>query len=194
MSGEGWINLIENYSVYIGAISATTIVGVFAFKKGIKPMIRAFKTYTELCRKVDTIFEEMIPNGGTSIKDKIDRVDKVVSLVQQIQQAMAADTKAVLFRTDSDGNCVWVNRTYTRTVGRALSEVLGHGWQNGIAPEDRESVVTEWYKSVEENREYSQDFNFETPDGTKTAVRCRSYKLVDAKGELIGYWGNCRIL
>jgi len=194
MSREWWIIVIQNYSIYIGALSATIGVGIFIFKKGIKPLLETIKTYNELCRKVNTIFEEMTPNGGLSVKDKVDRMDKGLSLVQQIQEAMAADTKAALFRTDSSGDCVWVNRTYTKTVGRNISEVLGHGWINGIAQDERDSVVTEWYKSVDENREFSMEFNFETPEGKQTKSKCRSYKMVDCRGEVIGYFGHCDIL
>lgn len=194
MSGEWIASVLNSYATYIGILSATIMVGLFTWKKGIKPVLAALKQYHTLCDKVDTIFDEMTPNGGTSIKDRIERMDTGLSLVQEIQQAMAADTKAVLFRTDANGDCVWVNRTYTRTVGRDLSEILGHGWQNTIAQDDRERVVTEWYNAVEENREFILDYSFETPEGEKTLVRGRGYKLVDSKGDLLGYWGNCQIL
>lgn len=194
MSGEWIAAVLDSYATYIGILSATIMVGLFTWKRGIKPVLAALEQYHTLCDKVDTIFDEMTPNGGTSIKDRIERMDTGLSLVQEIQQAMAADTEAVLFRTDPNGDCVWVNRTYTRTVGRDLSEILGHGWQNAIAQVDRERVVTEWYKAVEENREFILDYNFETPEGEKTLVRGRGYKLVDSKGDLLGYWGNCQIL
>ena len=194
MSEDFWSNLVQDYALY--AAGASTIVTglIVIYKKAVKPMVKAITSYYKTIEKIDRIFEELTPNGGSSVKDKIDRMDSGLALVQQVQQAMAADTKAALFRTDSEGNCVWVNRTYTRTVGMNMSEILGHGWQNGISQDDRDDVVTEWYKSVEENREFSMNFNFETPDGIKTLCKCRSYKLVDSRGELIGYWGHCQIL
>jgi PAS domain S-box-containing protein len=189
-----WTGLIQEYATITTTISVSIAGIIFVYKKGIKPVLEAIKAYNKTVEKIDRIFEEITPNGGTSIKDKIDYIDYNVTLVQQIQQAMAADTKVAQFRTDSEGNCVWVNRTYRRTVDRDMSEILGHGWQNTIAQDERDEVVTEWYKSVEEEREFSMNFHFETPTGEKILCRCRSYKLVNRKGDVLGYLGYCNIL
>ena len=194
MSEGSWVDILRDYSLYATGASAALGLIIFLYRKAVKPMFVALQTYYQAIEKIDKIFDEITPNGGTSMKDKIDKIDDNLHLWQEIQLAMAADTKAALFRTDSEGNCVWVNRTYTKIVGRSFSEILGHGWQNVISQEDREKVVAEWYKSVEENREFSMDYNFETPDGEKTLVKGRGYKLVNSKGDLLGYWGNCTIL
>ena len=194
MSTDIGMALLNDYSVYIGAVSATIAVSVFTWKKGIKPAMQALKQYDRLCERVDTIFEEITPNGGKSMKDTQDRMARDIALDGQIQQSMAADTKAALFRTDSEGKCVWVNRTYTRTVGRDAKEIMGHGWVNAIAADERDAVVAEWYKSVEEDREFSMEFNFETPTGDKTKAKVRSYKMVDSKGDVLGYFGNCTLV
>lgn len=187
-------SLIQDYAIYVAGISAIISGIIVIYKKAIKPMVKAVTSYYRTIEKIDKIFEEVTPNGGTSIKDKIDKMDHSLALIQQVQDAMAADTTAALFRTDSEGNCVWVNRTYTRTAGRDVSELMGHGWQNAVAQEDRDHIVEEWYTSVKENREFSLEFNFETPTGHKTRAKVRSYKLVDSKGEILGYFGNCQLL
>jgi len=186
--------LIQDYALY--AVAVSTIVGglITVYKKGVKPVLKHFTEWYAMQEKINTIFDEITPNGGTSIKDKVDQTYKGLHLLGQIQDAMAADTKAALFRTDPEGNCVWVNRTYTRTVGRDVSELLGHGWQNAIATEDREHVVAEWYRAVEENRDFVVDYRFETPDGKIISCKCRGYKMVCPTGELLGYHGNCEIL
>lgn len=191
MFGEGWIYIVKDYAVYIVAISTALAV---IYRKGLLPMIKAFKTYGRLCEKVDLIFEELTPNNGKSVKDSIDRMDKGLSLVIGTQKAMLADDPAALFITDSEGNCIWINRTYSRVVGRDSSEILGHGWQNTIAQEDRESVTDAWYTAVEENREFFMNFKFETPDGKKIPARVRSYIIPDSKGEILGFYGHIQIL
>jgi PAS domain S-box-containing protein len=193
MSTNIGMALFNDYSVYVGTISATIGISVFIWKKGIKPAMQALKRYNQLCERVDTIFEEITPNGGKSMKDTQDRMADDIALYGQIQQSMAADTKAALFRTDSEGDCVWVNRTYARTVGRDAKEIMGHGWINAISLDERDAVVAEWYKSVEEDREFHMNFSFETPTGIKTQAKVRSYKMVDSKGDTLGYFGNCTL-
>jgi PAS domain S-box-containing protein len=183
--------IVLEYAAYIAALGAGVSATILIYTKVIKPVVIHFSQWYEMLDKVDKIFEEVTPNGGSSIKDKINHIDTGVQITQQVQQAMAADSKAALFRTDAEGNVVWVNRTYTRIVARDISECLGHGWHNVIAPEERDKVVAEWYKAVEESREFYLDVNLITPTGEKTLVRVRSYKLVNAEGDIIGYWGNC---
>lgn len=200
--------LIHNYSTLLAIIGATATGIVFIFKKWIIPMFKAIRRYNELCVKIQKIFEEITPNHGKSIKDTIDRVEQKIGHLEttldeiryvhlrklsERQRALLADEKAALFETDSEGNCVWVNRTYARVAGRTPTELYGHGWQNAISREEREYVQDAWYKSVQEDRELVLDFNFETPDGIKTPATVRSYKLVGDKGEVIGYFGKIEI-
>jgi len=147
-----------------------------------------------LSGQVAFLVSEMHPNNGASMRDSLNRIEADVSLANERQRARMLDTPEMIFETDCKGDCVWVNRTYTRAVERALPELLGRGWVNGIAVEDRDAVVSEWYKSVEENREFEMNFNFQTPDGEVFPVTCRSYRMRSSNGKIIGYLGHCEKL
>ena len=194
MSEGFWTDVIQNYGLYV-AIITSIISGIIVFhKKCAMPLIRNFRIYDETIIKINKIYNELTPNGGTSIKDKINNIDKKVDIIKQVQHVMVADHRNMLFRTDPKGDCVWVNRTYTKTVGKTLFEVLGHGWQNVIAKEYREKVSREWYLAVEEKREFLMETKFINSAGLEIPTRVRSYKMVNSKGEVIGFWGNCEIL
>jgi PAS domain S-box-containing protein len=180
--------------MYATALSATIAVSVLLYRKGIKPMVAFLRNYTSTVYKINAIFEEITPNGGTSIKDKIDRIDRQVTLVNERQKASSADFPDALFETDPEGNCYWINRTYARMVKRLPSELMGRGWQNAIAQEDREEVVEAWYSAAKDDREFVMDFKFETPDGELIPAKVRSYKMTDSKGETIGFYGNIQKL
>jgi PAS domain S-box-containing protein len=185
-----WSSLIQDYAAYVTAASASLGAIIYIYKKGIKPMLQAVKSYYETVEKIDKIFEELTPNGGTSIKDKIDKIDAGLNLVSERQRAREIDDPVARFETDPVGNCTWINRTYSSLVQRTPSELMGHGWQNAISQLDREHVVTDWYKSVEEKREFTMDFNFETPNGALIECKVRSYKMTDPGGNIIGYYGT----
>lgn len=154
---------------------------------------------TKMSEDITFIVSELRLNGGTSVKDAINRneatllrIEANLSLANERQRARMLDTPEMIFETDVNGDCVWVNRTYTRTVQRAMPELLGKGWVNGIASDEREGVVSEWYKSVEEDREFEMDFSFQTPDGIMIPITCRSYRMRDqSTGRIIGYLGHC---
>ncbi len=154
---------------------------------------------TQMSKDITFIVAELKLNGGTSVKDAINRnevtllrIEANLSLANERQRARMLDTPEMIFETDVNGNYVWVNRTYTRTVQRAMPELLGKGWVNGIEADQREGVVDEWYKSVEEDREFEMNFSFQTPNGIVIPVTCQSYRMRDQRtGEIIGYLGHC---
>ena len=190
MSNGIWNDLIQNYVAIVTASSGALAVLIFIYKKGVQPVLKAIKEYNSLIGKVDAIFEEIKPNGGKSIKDTVNKIDAKLTLVSERQRAMAADDTAARFETDPHGNCIWVNRTYTRLVQRNPSELMGKGWQNAIAQQDRDDVVNKWYKAAEDNIEFIMDFNFATPNGTLLPCKIRSYKMTDSGGNTIGFSGS----
>jgi len=157
-------------------------------------MIKLVRKWNQTVEKIDKIFTEVTPNNGSSIKDIINSIDKKLVEFSEMQKAVLADDDKALFKTDVDGNCNWVNRTYSRTVERMPSELMDHGWQNAIAQEDREYVVKSWYNAVKERREFTASFTFETPGGRRIPAVVRSYKMTNSRGEVIGYLGSISIL
>lgn len=191
MSGaEIGSSLIENYAVYIASISAI-ISGIYLiYRKVVKPVFEYVKEWRKTAIQVEKIFEELTPNGGTSVKDKIDKIDTSLTYVSERLRAYLADVSEAHFETDAQGNYIRVNRTYTRLVGREPSEVLGKGWHNCIYQDDRESVIQAWEDSIDDSRELVIRFRFETPSGEIVPVRGTSYKMISDTGEVIGFLGK----
>jgi len=186
---EAWSLFVENYAFYATAISVSIGLFTLLYKKGIKPMWEAITKYSEAVDKIDIIFEELTPNGGKSMKDSLGRIEREVALSRERFRALNAETEDAMFETDIKGNCTWVNRTYCKLVQRTPSELMGHGWVNAICQKTREEVVTAWYKSVDEDREFSGKLDFQTPDGNCIPVKCTSYKMTSCMGDRLGYLG-----
>ena len=186
-----WVN---NLPMYITAVTAGLGASVFLWKKVIRPTYIVVRTHMNTVHKIDFIFEELKPNGGASIRDAINRIEEGLNAARGMQRALLADHEDALFETDVNGNCIWMNRTYSRLVERTPAELIGHGWQNAIAQEDRKGLVEEWYAAVLEDREFVRDFSFETPSGRKIPVKVRSYKIPNADGVSMGYLGYVKVL
>jgi PAS domain S-box-containing protein len=186
-------SLIQDYAIYAASIS--TILGalLLIYKKVVKPVYKHFTEWYDMIEKIDKIFIELTPNGGTSTKDKIIRIDTNLTLVGERLRAYLTDTEIAHFETDMNGYCTSVNRTYTRLVERESSEILGHGWHNCVYQKDRDYVIKAWERAVLENRELSISFRFETPSGKLIPIRASSYKMTDSKGETIGYLGKIKL-
>jgi len=108
-------------------------------------------------RKLDVVFKELIPNHGSSIKDKINKLEQSVAhnneLTEKIfnrQRWLMERQDLPIFESDLNGRYVWVNEKYASLFGKSASHFLGHGWKNTIHPEDRERVEEGWAQSVKD--------------------------------------------
>lgn len=64
------------------------------------------------------------------------------------------------FETDAEGANTYVNLTYARWLGVGKVELMGWGWINFVAPEDRIRVRQEWDACRREHRKYNIRFKF----------------------------------
>lgn len=138
---------------------------------------------------LDHIVTELRPNGGSSIRDSLNRIELRQVLQEQRQKAILTDMSVGVFETDTGGNVIWVNRKYLRMTGRAPSEVNGTGWVNTIAERDRERVMAEWQTAIAEEREFESEYLIITPDNDRAKVAVRTYKMVGQHSEALGFMG-----
>jgi PAS domain S-box-containing protein len=95
-----------------------------------------------------------------------------------------------VFQTDPTGKCLYTNANWQKIAGLTLEESLGEGWARAIHPDDRQRVIDEWQLCVQENREFSQEFRFLTPQGKVHWVRGHAAAIYSATGEVVGYVGT----
>lgn len=187
------------------------LLGIFKFfqwmHRNVSPKIRhAFKRYVDVCDLEDSLaaiqgandellvglrqlLDEVRPNGGSSLRDAINRIEHRQIRLDERAKAMMHEEDKAMFESDAEGNTVWVNRKYQRLVGRTLEDLKGHGWVNTIHPEDREHVNEEWYRAVEEERTFVSNFRVVDPEGNVTHVNCISYVLRGPDGKPLGFLG-----
>lgn len=192
MSGDFWAHAIEHIGIYATAGSALFGFLVLTWKKVGKPVVEFLKKYSDSLAKIDTIFSEVTPDGGTSIKDSIRRIEHEVALSRERFKATHADSDAAMFETDENGNCIWVNRTYCKLTRRTPDQLLGKGWVNAICPGVRDNTIGEFQRAVDEDREMTNlSSEFITPDGECIHITCNTYKMRNHRGATLGYLGVC---
>lgn len=181
--------ILSNLVLYITAFTTIGGVLVVIYKKAASPLVRLIKDYSEVNRKLDTILVELSPNGGTSIKDIINRIDKAICLSSERQRAILADSANAIFEADETGNFVWVNRTYMRLTHRSFFELTGTGWINSVSKKDRQRIMDAWALSIAQQREFSEDLDLELPNGDYIPVSVNTYIMKDPQRNILGYIG-----
>ncbi|MEH2386665.1 MAG: response regulator [Nostoc sp.] len=95
-----------------------------------------------------------------------------------------------IFEIDTEGGCRYTNPRYQAICGLQAAESLEKRWLESVHPEDRERAVSSWSNYIRQSRDYSEEFRFQTADGSIRWVQVRSSPMLSGQGELLGYVGT----
>ena len=130
----------------------------------------------------------LIPEG-----QDISEFKRAEAALRQSEQRYANLAKAApvgIFRTDADGNCLYVNDRWSQIAGMEPEQSLGTGWVEGLHPEDREMVAAEWYRTAQEKQPFRLEYRFQTSTGKVTWVFGQAVAETSSDGQVSGYIGT----
>lgn len=137
-------------------------VGIPMYNSTIAPIVSFFSGIAEapkridgLGSKLDLILNELKPNGGSSLKDQLNRLEAHVSISEAQRRLIMDSSPHGIWVSDKEGNCTWVNETLKAKLNAVDFDMLGDNWINTIHPADRKKVLEEWEAAVEGNRTFN---------------------------------------
>jgi PAS domain S-box-containing protein len=184
--------LINNILLLASLITALTVIGGALWRYVVEPLWRAL---WELKAILAFIEAELRPNGGSSIRDAVNRMEmgieaanKKIDLVAQRQLQRTNLDATGLWETDSAGRFTFVNPAMARLAGAAPEDFLGLGWKTHVHPRDRAEVSASWQSAVQDERDFTFVFAF----GNEVKVRVTGRRMRGANGDVTGWIGDCR--
>jgi PAS domain S-box-containing protein len=107
-------------------------------------------------------------------------------------RALAAIAPVGIFRTDTDGNTVFVNDRACEIAGLTSAAALQLGWINAVHPADRPALFAAWTRYIESRgaAPYSPEFRMLRNDGSVTWVLTQIAPERDGEGNLTGHVGT----
>ena len=109
---------------------------------------------------------------------------------QTLFENLARVSPVGIFRTDVQGNCIYVNERWCQIAGIRSEEAHGECWFRAIHPEDRQRVDEEWARCAEHSMPFRLEYRFQRPDGVATSLLGQASPEVNHLGETIGYVGT----
>jgi PAS domain S-box-containing protein len=104
-------------------------------------------------------------------------------------EALARASPVGIFATDADGDCVYVNERWCEISGLTVEQAVGHGWERGIHPQDRDRVVDVWYRAAHAGAPFCAEYRFDR-QGVVTWVIGQAFPERASDGEVVGYVGT----
>lgn len=113
-----------------------------------------------------------------------------IAASEQRYASLAAAAPVGIFRTDAEGNCLYVNDRWMQIAGLSFDAALGRGWVNGLHPDDRETITTAWYQAAQSSSPFQIECRFQDRDGRLTWVFSQAVAEYDRDGAVTGYVGT----
>ena len=73
-------------------------------------------------------------------------------------RALCDAAPVVIWMTDVDGRCAYVNKRWTEFTGKPPNQALGEGWLQSVHPDDREHVLAMLMKAVDTRVKFTTEF------------------------------------
>lgn len=192
--------------------SYLAIVGIVTALLGfISWLTVVYTKISNAVKIVDSISKEFKPNGGSSIKDILNRTEKKVcntekkvcdidnrlDKIEFMTQLYWDRIDTPIFICGNNGKYVWANKAYLTLVESPLSQLVGTGWELTISKDEREMICDEWYRACNELRPCVIKYSIVTNSDKLIHVKCESHPLGKIKtgDEVdIGYIGFLTVL
>lgn len=188
--------IVYKDEIEIGIAALPVIWGLWKFVikpswKNLRESLTALRSIHTLHVAVDKLHSDLRPNGGSSLRDAVDRVEKMVTSTNTAQKAIMDLLSAGFFLTDATGDCIHVNRYWQQLTGIPLEEALGSGWMACLHPDDRDRVTSGWLTAAADGRVFTDNFRI-INKGTNRVYRvnCHSIPLRDGSGHVYGHIGT----
>jgi len=147
------MNTVEIIELTFEILVVPTVLGVVGliWKKVIKPVVNMVRGHDYLVESVKEIKGELTTNGGSSIKDAINRIESRQIIVDHRTKAIFYNFEKPIFEIDHEGNILWSNEKF-KTISE-YEDFKGLDWISIFDEPCRPVVLTELQSCLKDNRE-----------------------------------------
>lgn len=144
----GIIQYLEFAGATLGIIAVLTPLIIKYF---LKPIIRFYKSHFVLLKSVEEIKSELTTNGGSSIKDTVNRIDRRQVMIDKRSKAIFYNIKDAILEVDENGNILWANESFHKLFN--TKNLTGLDWISIIDEPKRQEFLEELISCSNTTRE-----------------------------------------
>lgn len=149
------------------------------------------KKLDEIRPLVDEITHEFRPNGGKSIRDRLNRIEVDLQKKDVRYRVVLDSAHLGIFECDATGACTYANRTLCDWFEMQHSEMLGNGWLAAIKAEEREAVHSNWKDAALNDIPWSTTYTVVPVRGGKSyTAHAKAVAIRDIDGKIVVFCGT----
>jgi two-component system, cell cycle sensor histidine kinase and response regulator CckA len=144
---------------------------------------------------------------GSLARDEEDRPKYLIAVMEDVTQRkqaeaalqeseerfrnMADTAPVMIWVSDTNKRCNFVNKVWLEYTGRTLEQELGAGWAEGIHPDDLDRCVATYSASFDAHRPFRMEYRLRRADGDYRWVLDEGNPRFTGDGVFTGYIGSC---
>jgi PAS domain S-box-containing protein len=97
----------------------------------------------------------------------------------------------MIWRAGTDALCDYFNERWLVFTGRTLAQEQGHGWAEGVHPEDLQHCVDHYLEHFNRHATFEMEYRLRRQDGAWRWIFDRGVPIFDKNGTFRGYVGSC---
>jgi PAS domain S-box-containing protein len=122
---------------------------------------------------------------------EIRKAEAVLSESEDRFRRMADNAPVLIWMSDVDGSCIYVNKFWLDFTGRGLEQHLGHGWIEGVHPDDLKGLRDVFRTALNQQSPFEIECRLKHFSGDYRWFLCKADPRFDKEGSFVGYLGSC---
>tara|TARA_B100002019_G_C21269649_1_gene601437 strand:- start:1369 stop:1926 length:558 start_codon:yes stop_codon:yes gene_type:complete len=144
-------NSLEIIGIVLSLVGGFCASMAWGWKFIVKPTIKLYKSQQGLVDSVEDIRKELTTNGGSSIKDTVNRIDRRQVMIDKRSKAIFYNIEQAILEVDENGNILWANEKFHNMMG--TKNLKGLDWVSYIDEPQRGYFLREFESCSEKLRE-----------------------------------------
>ncbi|MCW7537398.1 PAS domain S-box protein [Aquabacterium sp. A7-Y] len=126
----------------------------------------------------------------------VERTAQLAEAIERVRESeerfrfMAEAAPALIWMSDVDGHCNYVNRSWLQFTGRRMEQETGEGWLQSVHPLDRERVAQGFRQALQSRRTFKQEYRLRRSDGAWRWIVATGTPRFEGPGRFAGYVGT----
>lgn len=110
---------------------------------------------------------------------------------EQRFRAMADSAPVLIWESDANKQCTYLNTAWLNFTGQKLEEQVGDGWAKNIHPGDLERSMAMYTEAFDARRAFSLEYRLRRHDNKYRWILDNGSPRFSPDGEFLGYIGSC---
>jgi len=165
--------------------------------KQMYALLKGLEAVSAIPDQVNALMKEVRPNGGSSLRDAIDRtaakMDKLSLSVDELSATHYVRWKMAYgeasWHSDAAGKCTAANHLMCDMVDANESDIIGSNWKNMIHPDEQGRVFSEWNRIVNEGAQFNIQTKYQSTNGDTIPVRLKANPII-CHDKVVGWIGT----